>query len=187
MKFRFNFEKSLQATGVLLRLEDGWMPYMRLLKLLYIADREMLAETASSITGDRGCAMKRGPVLSHVYDLIKGCGPRFDDWERHIRTRHYRVNLVDDPGRGKLSKGEVEKLAEVSERFRDRDQWDLSELSHEFPEWKANWPEGAEGGSYPIPWEEMVTAQGEGQEIIDLVEEEERARTYIDGIFGSTR
>jgi uncharacterized phage-associated protein len=72
MHLRFHFEKSLQAAGVLLHLEGGRMPYMRLLKLLYIADREMLAETAKPVTGDRAYAMKNGPVLSHVYALIKG-------------------------------------------------------------------------------------------------------------------
>ena len=72
MQLRFNFEKSLQAAGVLLQLEEGRMPYLRLLKLLYIADRELLAESAASLTGDRAYAMKHGPVLSHVYSLIKG-------------------------------------------------------------------------------------------------------------------
>jgi uncharacterized phage-associated protein len=184
MRFRFNFEKSLQAAGVLLRLEEGWMPSMRPLKLLYIADRELLVETASPITGDRVSAMKNGPVLSHVYDLIKGCGPRFDEWDRHIRRRNYAVNLVADPGRGKLSRGEIAKLTEVSERYRDQDQWELSDLTHDFPEWKAHWPDGAEGGSYPIRWEKMVMAQGEDAETIEVAEQEELVRNYLDDLFG---
>jgi uncharacterized phage-associated protein len=187
MQLRFNFEKSLQAAGVLLHLEEGRMPYLRLLKLLYIADREMLASTASPITGDRGYAMKYGPVLSHLYNLIKGSGPRFEDWDRHIRTQGYAVKLADDPGRGKLSRGEIEKLVEVSERYRNKDQWELSDLTHDFPEWKSHWPDEAESGSFPIPWEEMLTAQGEDAETIQTVEEEERARNYIDGLFGPKR
>jgi uncharacterized phage-associated protein len=189
MQLRFNFEKSLQAAGVLLRLEEGRMSYFRLLKLLYIADREMLAETASPITGDRACAMKLGPVLSHVYNLIKGCEPRFDDWDHHIRTQGYVVNLANDPGRGKLSRGEVEKLTEVSERYRNQDQWELSDLTQDFPEWKAHWPEGAVSGSYPIPQEEMITAQNDHESIktIELVEEEQRARNDMDRLFGPTR
>jgi uncharacterized phage-associated protein len=187
MQLRFNFEKSLQAAGVLLRLEEGRMPYLRLLKLLYIADREMLAGSASPITGDRAQAMKYGPVLSHIYALIKGSGPRFDDWDRHIRTQGYALKLADDPGRGKLSRGEIEKLTEVSKRYRNQDQWELSDLTHDFPEWKAHWPDGAEGGSYPIPWEDVITAQGEDAETIKVVEEEELARNYIDGLFGPKR
>jgi uncharacterized phage-associated protein len=187
MQLRFNFEKSLQAAGVLLRLEEGRMPYMRLLKLLYIAERETLAATASPLTGDRGYAMKHGPVLSHIYDLIRGVGPRFDEWDKYIRTQGYAVKLADDPGRGKLSRGEVEKLTEVSERYRNRDHWELSDLTHEFPEWRAHWPDGAEAGSYPIPWEDVLAAQGEGAETIQVVQEEEAARHYIDTLFGPKR
>ena len=187
MQLRFDFGKSLQAAGVLLRLEEGRMPYMRLLKLLYIADREMLAATASSITGDRGYAMKYGPVLSRIYDLIMASGPKFDEWSRHIQTQGYAVKLALDPGRGRLSKGEIEKLIEVSERCRSKDRWELSELTHDFPEWKRHWPDGAEGGSYPIPWEDMLTAQGEGAETIKIVEEEQSSRNAIDEIFGPGR
>ena len=51
MHFRFNFEKTLQAAGVLMSSDGDRMEHMRLLKLMYIADREMLAETGSPITG----------------------------------------------------------------------------------------------------------------------------------------
>ena len=66
MHFRFHFERALQASAYLLRLDRKKMSYLRLLKLLYIADREWLAETGESITGDRAYAMKQGPVLSTI-------------------------------------------------------------------------------------------------------------------------
>ena len=187
MQLRFDFEKSLQAASVLLRLEEGRMPSMRLLKLLYIADREMLAATASSITGDRGRAMKYGPVPGRLHDLIKASGPRFEEWDRHIQTQGYAARLAIDPGRGKLSRGEVEKLIEVSDRYRSRDGWELSDLTHEFPEWKKHWPEGAQGGSYPIPWEDIVAAQGGDADRIEAVEEEEAARDHMARLFGPGR
>jgi uncharacterized phage-associated protein len=185
MQLRFNFEKSLQAAGVLLRLEEGRMPYLKLLKLLYIADRESLAESASPITGDRVYAMKFGPVPSHIYALIKGGGPRFDEWEKCIQTQGYAVKLAADPGRGKLSRGEIEKLTEVSDRLRNKDHWELSEPTHDFPDWKQHWPDGAEGGAYAIPWEDILEAQGEGIETIRVVEEEEAARDLMADIFRS--
>jgi uncharacterized phage-associated protein len=183
MQLRFNFEKSLQAAGVLLRLEEGRMPYMRLLKLLYIADREMLVESASPITGDRGYAMKYGPVLGHIYALIKGGGSRFADWDKHIQTQGYALKLAEDPGRGKLSRGEIEKLTEISDRYRSKDRWEISDLTHDFPEWKQHWPDGAESGSYWIPWEDMIRAQGENEETIKAVEQEESARNYLADLF----
>jgi len=182
MQFRFNFEKSLQAAGVLLQLEEGRMSYMRLLKLLYISDRELLAETANPITGDRVCAMQFGPVLSDVYSLIKGEATRANEWFSYIERQGYAVKLVRDPGRGKLSKGEIEKLTEVSERYLNRDQWDLSELTHEFPEWDRNFPKGSKS-SYPIPWTDVLEAQDKA-ELIEAVKEEAAARRFLDSVFG---
>ena len=66
MTFRFDFDKTLQAAGVLLSLDGDRMEQIRLLELLYIADRELLAETGRTITGDRAVAMRHGPVLSQV-------------------------------------------------------------------------------------------------------------------------
>ena len=44
LTFRFQFDKTLQAACLLLRKHDGCMSYLRLLKLLYIADRELLTD-----------------------------------------------------------------------------------------------------------------------------------------------
>ena len=110
MNFRFHFERALQASAYLLRLDGKRMGYLRLLKLLYIADREWLAETGESITGDRAYAMKYGPVLSSIYDLIQGNGSRAGEWDDYIHTEGYALELVADPGRSELSKGIVQKL-----------------------------------------------------------------------------
>ena len=54
MHLRFHFEKSLQAAGCLLELHGDRMEYVRLLKLLYIADREMMAEAGCPHHGRPG-------------------------------------------------------------------------------------------------------------------------------------
>jgi uncharacterized phage-associated protein len=180
-RFRFNFDKTVQAAGVLLRLENGQMGRRRLLKFLYIADRELLAETARPLTGDTGYAMKHGPVLSRVYDLIKGNGSRAAEWEKHIRSEGYLVKLVLDPGRGKLSRGEMDKLHEISSRYRDLEDEELSEVTHGFGEWKDHYL--GDSGSYLIPWKQMLAAQGKS-DMIEAVVEEEEAHHYLDQVFG---
>jgi uncharacterized phage-associated protein len=181
MNFRFDHDKTLQASALLLDLAAGRMAYVRLLKLLYIADREWLAEAGRSMTGDEAIAMKNGPVPSHVYDLIKGIAPRADHWSDHIQKVDYCVELKKDPGRGTLSKGEIEKLIEVTERFRTMDDWELSEHTHEFPEWRNHFQPDA---SSPIPWREILEAQGK-TEIVPIVEQNEAAHQYLDSLFGA--
>lgn len=181
MEFRFDFDKSLQAAAYLLHLEKGRMPSIRLLKLLYIAERELLAQTASPLTGDITKAMEHGPVLSQTLNLIKGMGTRSPEWERFIRRDGYAVHLVGEPGRGRLSGEVIDKLAEVSARYREKDHWELKDLTHEFPEWKKNFPGG---GSALIPLEDILEAQGEGQETLDVIKEGEAIRQHMTQIFG---
>jgi uncharacterized phage-associated protein len=179
MVFRFDFNKALQAAGVLLSLDGDRMERIRLLKLLYIADRELLAEIGRTITGDRAVAMRHGPVLSQVYDLIKGEASRAGEWGRFVHTVNHAVELRNDPGRGELSRGEIEKLAEVTDRYRDVDDWALSEATHEFEEWSKNYTEGTDAS---IPWRDVLAAQGR-EELVEIIERDEADRRYLDELF----
>ena len=176
----FIFARTLQASACLLRLDGKRMGYLRLLKLLYIADREWLAETGESITGDRASAMKYGPILLNVYDLVTGKGSQAGVWDDFIHTEGYAVALVADPGRGELSRGIVDKLTEVTERYRGIDDWELSEQTHEFREWADNY---TGSGASPIPWQEILHAQGR-PEMVAVVERQEAVRQAVDAIFG---
>jgi uncharacterized phage-associated protein len=84
MHLRFWVERAIQASACLLRLDGDRMGYLRLLKLLYIEDREWLDQTGESITGHRAYAMKYGPVLSTLYRLIKGKGSRAGKWNAYL-------------------------------------------------------------------------------------------------------
>jgi uncharacterized phage-associated protein len=182
MEFRFHFARTLQAVGVLLEYEKSRrMSYMRLLKLLYIADRELLGETGRPLTGDRALAMKRGPVPRRVRDLILGQAPAAGQWDNFVHTDRYEVELVADPGRGELSKGEVAKLLDVSKRYRDMDEWQLSEETHTFAEWKKHFPGGDQ--SADIPWQDVLVALGRG-DWVEAVAADEADRQFFDSVFG---
>src|SRR5258708_26416900 len=70
IKFKFNEQKAVQAAARLIQHSGGEMNYMALMKLLYLTDREALLRFGRPITGDKVVAMKHGPVLSRVYDLV---------------------------------------------------------------------------------------------------------------------
>ena len=158
LHFHFNFEKSLQAVGVMLRTESlRRMNFMKLLKLLYICDKESLKEIGKPITGDRVVAMKRGPVLSHIYNLIKGEDCNYPVWNQYIEKDRFDIFLKEseDPGIELLTKFEIEKINEVSERYCRCDEWDMVRITHELPEWKRNDPGES---SKPIPDEDILEA-----------------------------
>lgn len=57
---RFIEAKATQAAARLLRNRGGKMSYMKLIKLLYLADREALAQWGRSITTDTYVSMDKG-------------------------------------------------------------------------------------------------------------------------------
>jgi uncharacterized phage-associated protein len=70
------------------------MSYLRMLKLLYIADRESLRATGRPITGDQMVAMEHGPVLSGVFDLIKGEHKAWPRWSECFKKNGYCIEMM---------------------------------------------------------------------------------------------
>lgn len=133
------------------------MNYMRLLKLLYITERETLAEAGVPLTGSRLIAMKSGPVLEDVFSLIRGQHPNSPDWSRFFAVENYHIKMIADPGMGRLTKFFAKKLSEVSSRHVRDDEWDLVEITHRLPEWKKNDPGDS---SKEIPLADLMAAIG---------------------------
>jgi uncharacterized phage-associated protein len=161
--------KVAQAAGVLMRAEATTdTNYMRLIKLLYLADRENLRQSGRTMTGDRVVAMKKGPVLSGMLDLIKGQGVGSEIWQKFFRTVHYRVEMRENPGLSELSRFEVELLELVSRQHEDCDEWDLVEKPHEFEEWRKHFQEGT---SVDIPLESLLMAVGRADDTDRIMKE----------------
>jgi hypothetical protein len=125
--------------------------------------------------------MKYGPVLSHLYDTIRGQSTASDRWAEHIHKEGYKLTLKQRPGRGKLSKREIAKLSEVSERYRQFEDFDLSQSTHDFAEWKKSYQSGDKS---PIPWEDALRAQGK-PDMIPVAEKEAAAHTALNVLLGS--
>lgn len=179
MRMRFNEAKATQAAARLLRNRGGRMSYMKLIKLLYLADREALARWGRPITTDSYVSMKHGPVLSGVLNLITDP----DDpsqvqtaWSKHISApENYDVVLKEDSSGDLLSEVEDELLDEISGRFGHINRWKLVELVHTLPEWK-----DPEGSALPIEYREILTAQKKKPEEIQAIENELRSLAELD-------
>ncbi|GAI80268.1 unnamed protein product, partial [marine sediment metagenome] len=67
----FDFRKTIQALHYLAKRLGGQVNFMKLLKLIYFADRYHLRKYASLITQDDYMAMKLGPVGSTTKNILK--------------------------------------------------------------------------------------------------------------------
>lgn len=145
IKYVFNEGKAAEAASYLLSLSGGTMPYMKLLKLLYIADRRYLSQYHASITTDFYYSLPKGPVATAIFDCIKHPEdfPQDSPWNESIATDqpNYSVILKRPFRPSWTSECERDLLKEVYNEYKNEDQFSLSELTHSFPEWKD--PEGS--------------------------------------------
>jgi len=185
MYFDFGTRKTVEAIATIIRSADRCSPphmgAMRLLKLLYIADRESLREIGSPILGTRPVAMPLGPVHSEAYDLIRGTRWGEEVWSEFIRRDGREVVLVRDPGVLALSRYEIEKLIETVREYQDTEDFDLVAITHQFEEWKRNYREGT---STAIPLEDIIEAVGRGDDRDEILDEARQSRE-LDKLFGA--
>ena len=186
--FIFHFQKALQAAAYLLRLAGGRMRYIDLLKMLYIADRECLGVEGATITGDSMSALKYGPVLRTVLNLIKGKDSQSARWQYHVKTdidrsaRRFEVFIANDPGDDELYLFEKEILDKVFATYR---HMDVIDYTHTFPEWKKH--EAAlrspyRKNSYPITIEDILKGIGK-PELLETVENNIADQEYYSELF----
>jgi len=176
--FAFKFDKALQATAYLLRRESCHeMSYMRLVKILYLADRESLRQTGRPITGDRIAAMKQGPVLSGLLDLIKGTHLRSPEWAQFIQKQEYNIRLINDPGNASLSRFEIETLERVAEEHRSHDEWLMVQFTHQHcPEWRKNEP--TENSMNWISLGDILEAVGRAADLPEIEDDAKKDQAF---------
>jgi len=140
---RYREDKATALASFFLEKAGGELEYLKLLKLIYLVERESLRRLSTSVTGDVFYSMKHGPVMSATFDLIKDNEAWVDfdheNWSRTIaRPKGHTVRLksrfaVDEV----LSPVEVGFAESIWERFKNVDQWEMVEWIHEtFPEWQ---------------------------------------------------
>jgi hypothetical protein len=101
--------------------------------------------------------MDHGPVLSRTYNLLKREDFESPLWDQYIVQEGPQDHrLFADPGVGKLSRYEIEKLKAVSEKRRPMNDYDIAVESHGFDEWIKNKP--APGSSRRIPIDDVLAA-----------------------------
>ena len=178
---KFDPLKVVQASAVVLRFHGRRASRLRLLKILAIADREALAETLETITGDHLVAMDHGPVLSQTYDTLKGESVHSILWNRYIEQAGPQdLRLAFDPNVDLLSRYEIEKLEAICDRFRLNNDYELAEYTHTFPEWIKNCP--PKGSSRPIPLDDVLGALGMADQA-KIVKERDAQEAELDRLF----
>jgi uncharacterized phage-associated protein len=165
IRFAYDREKAGQLAAQFVELAGGSLPLLKLLKLMYLVDRESLVDTGFPVTGDSIVAMDNGPVLSKTYDHLKPNGKL-----PHVVSKPSGVKLEDkSPPRGRLSDYEVDLAHRAFKRFGHMSGQQLIGLLHKAaPEWEPP----PKGSSSPIDPASILRAEKKTEAEITAIAEQ---------------
>jgi hypothetical protein len=133
--------KATQEAALLLELNGGEMDYAKCTKLLYNIEREALNRWMRPVTFDNLCSLPHGQVVSKTLDKAK-----FENqdtrsfWTEHLETDNKNnIRLIEECGKGKLSRAEIELIKELDKKYKDKTAGQMMDEHHNpqlFPEWK---------------------------------------------------
>lgn len=169
MSAAFKEEVAAHMAAYLIRKSPGQaLLRTKLIKLLYLAERQCLKTNGYSISNDDFVSMPFGPVPSNALNLADGKGGPNGPWETLIQCTKdgdkFRYTLREDAlrnnGPGHLSQWGRERLDEVWGEFGHMTGAELTKYTHaNCPEW-----EDPGEGSKPIMLATILEAVGHAPE-----------------------
>lgn len=137
----FNYKKAIQSLNFFAAKESGEINKMKALKLIWLSDKLHLIANGRLITGDSYYAMKNGPVASGTRDILEQNGFSLSPEELDYSTEFLELGGYDftsklPPVLKVLSKSDVDALEKVYSYYGAFPEFKLSDISHEFSEWK---------------------------------------------------
>ncbi len=170
----YNERKAAQAAAYLLFRAGGQEYLIKLVKLMYLAERYSLKEYGVPLTGDSLVSMEHGPVLSRTYNKMNGAFRSVEGgWDTWIsdRSGHQLALKIPDSVRDPLSDlldlsdSDIEALSSVWSEFGHWDRWALVEYTHKN---LAEWRDPGQS-SFPIRYEEVFEALGYSSEQVSAM------------------
>lgn len=114
-----------------------------LVRLVYLADREMMRAQGRTITGDRFVALPWGPAGEETLEAVLVSTPD-GAWSTHLRSdpRRRTVILHADAPPAALSRADLAAVGAVAKEYGELDPLEIMIATHRLPEFVGR-PEGA--------------------------------------------
>lgn len=160
----FNAAKVAQMSMYFMHKEGGRMAHLKLMKLLYLSDRESLNLYGYPISGDRMVSMPHGPVLSQTLDLINGNIENVV-WNQNISDKdNNEISLINNKLNretlDELSDADLDILKDTYDKFGSMTKFQLRDFTHKNC---TEWSDPC-GGARNIKSKDVFRALGRTQE-----------------------
>lgn len=183
----FNERKTTQMAAFFLgQTPERKMPHLKLMKLLYLSDREAIRAFGWSISDDRLVSMPHGPVLSQTLNLMDGdVESQSGGWETWISDKeNHELSLnqpLDMATLDELAPAEIDVLKAVWDKFGAMGRWEIRDWTHlNCAEWK-----DPKGSSYPIQYDVLASALGYDDASAKALAAQLQAEQEIDRLFST--
>jgi uncharacterized phage-associated protein len=163
LKELFNEKKAAQVAAFFLIQAKTPLEILKLMKLMYLAERRSYELYGEGITGDRLVSMEHGPVLSITLNHMNGSrNSGVDGWETWVADRaEHNLSLTHDKRHVtvddllELSDADVVILEETWKQFGRMSKYEVRDYTHEggCPEWQ-----DPDGSSIAIKPEDLFKA-----------------------------
>lgn len=144
----FSIQKAVAMTCRIIercgQAEHTRINYLKLMKLMYLIEKQSLESYGRFITNDKFVSMKRGPVLSNTYSAIKNdlWGDDQPFWNNYLKTevdtdkRIFDCVIKHNGNTPNLNKTEEVVVDVVLDVFGSYSEFELVEYTHKsLPEW----------------------------------------------------
>ena len=161
-KHLYNEKKAAQVAVFFLLSAQEAIPIVKLMKLLYLAERRSYEKYGQPMLGDRLVSMPYGPVLSqtlnHLNGMLPSCDGGWDSWMSdrtgHLIALAQQVPPASLDGLLELCDADAEILTEIWDAFGHMTEWELRDYTHNHcSEWK-----DPDGSMIPIKYEDLFRA-----------------------------
>lgn len=186
---RYNEKKAAQIAAFFIFKEGGTIGILKLMKLMYLAERKSFQTLGEPMTGDKLVSMNHGPVLSitldHVNNFIDSGINGWESWisdrENHLVGLNRQINGEFTQSLDQLSDIELDILVDTWTSYGKFTGSQLRNITHEVcTEW-----EHPDNSSLPIPYSRILKCVGHdietAKELAQRIDEQKK----IDEMFNT--
>lgn len=138
----FDYKKATQSLNYFARQNGGSIDKLKVIKLVYFADRYHLRKFGRPIVSGEYFAMEHGPVNSGTKD-IADMTDFLGDREKEYASKFLKVlsdkHVIESSANVDMkvfSESDLEALAFTWKKFGKEDSFGLRDITHHYPEWK---------------------------------------------------
>ena len=177
---KFKERKTTQVAALLAQNCSGEIDLYKLVKLIYLIDREALKCWGRSVTFDRPFNLPLGPTPSATYDMVRHPAKGRYWSSSFADPQHNVIRLISpDTGVDELSQAEIDLVQEVFREFGHKSFGELKSYVHALPEFR-----DPGESSEPIGWDTLLRAVGWKGEDLEEIKRELEASAKFESAIG---